>query len=45
MGVHAAFAVIGAVTLAAGVSVLVLVREPDEETAAASAEPVRSHAD
>jgi len=43
MGVHAAFAVIGAVTLAAGVSVLVLVREPDEETAAA--EPVRSHAD
>ena len=45
VGLHAAFAVIGGVTLVAGASVLALVREPDEAAAQAAGEPARSPAD
>jgi DHA1 family multidrug resistance protein-like MFS transporter len=45
LGVHAAFAVIGGVTLVVGASVLALVREPEEAPIVLASEPARSPAD
>jgi len=45
LGVHAAFAVIGAVTLAVGVAVLALVREPEESAVVMVTEPASSPAE